>query len=133
MRYIILLFLLTFALQSAKSQDYQDELNDLNEYLKDISDGFYGQFEVKDNYVILNFKEGKYSKFKMQDMADPVIDNKYGQLHFDCKGDKYCVTTDWNEEGKETGLLFSDDGSFNLEDLYELLLNFKKTYLSSVK
>jgi len=64
----------------AKSQDYQDELNDLNEYIKDISDGFYGQFEVKDNYVILNFKEGKYSKFKMQDMADPVIDNKYGQL-----------------------------------------------------
>ena len=133
MKYIIYLILLTLTLQSAKSQDYQDELNDLNEYIKDISDGFYGQFEVKDNYVILNFKEGKYSKFRMQDMADPVIDNKYGQLHFDCKGDKYCVTTDWNEEGKETGLLFSDDGSFNLEDLYELLLNFKKTYLSSIK
>ena len=120
-------------INQAKSQNYLNDLQKLNTYLKDISDGFYGQFEVKDNYVILNFKEGKYSKFRMQDMADPAIDNKYGQLHFDCKGDKYCVTTDWNEEGKETGLLFSDDGSFNLEDLYELLLKFKKTYLSSIK
>ena len=133
MKNFVLILLLIAGLSDVQSQDYWQDLNKLNIYLKDISDGFYGQFEVKDHFIILNFKEGKYSKFKMQDMADPLIDSKYGQLHFDCKGEKYCILTDWNDEGKETGLLFTEDGSYNLEDLYELLLNFKKSYLSSDK
>lgn len=133
MRSLFITTIIVLSFNQAKSQNYLDDLQKLNTYLKDISDGFYGQFEVKDNFIILNFKKGKYCKFKIQDMADPVIDKKYGQLNFDCIGNKYCVITDWNYEGEEIGLLFKNDGTYNLKDLYELLLNFKKSYLSTDK
>lgn len=107
---------------------YEKELAALNEFLKDFDDGFYGYFEVKDDFITLHFQEGKYSKFKLQDMAAPVVDRKYGQLTWDCKNENYCVTTDWNENGKETGILFSDPGSGSLDDLSELLTNFISAY-----
>jgi hypothetical protein len=113
---------------SPYSPQYEDELQALNEFLKDFDDGFYGYFEVKDGFIYLQFKEGKFSKFKLKDMAEPEVDRTYGQLNWDCKNDAYCVTTDWNEEGKETGILFSDPGSVSLDYLLELLTNFINAY-----
>lgn len=136
----ILLFLLfalgtvhtAFAYTSKTAEDnglrYENELKSLNAFLEDFDDGFYGYMEVVDDFVIIRFREGYYSKFRMQDMAAPVLYENWGQVNWDCKNESYCVETDWNDEGKETGILFSESGSIHLGYLVELLNNFIRAY-----
>lgn len=111
--------------------DYSYELNKLNSFLENFEDGYFGYFEVKDGFVIIRFKEGNYSKFKMEDMAAPILDTKWGQVNWDCKNEVLCVETDWNEDGKESGILFTETGSSNLDYLMELLNSFISAYNSN--
>lgn len=107
---------------------FERQLGQLNALLEDFDDGFFGKMEVVDGYVIIRFQEGKYSKFRIEDMADPVLDERWGQVNWDCKNESLCVETDWNDEGKESGILFSDLGSDNLSYLTELLNDFIRAY-----
>lgn len=108
--------------------DYSYELNKLNSFLENFEEGYYGYFEVKDGFVIIRFKEGNYSKFKMEDMAAPILDTKWGQVNWDCKNEVLCVETDWNEDGKESGILFTELGSSSLDYLMEILNDFIDAY-----
>lgn len=140
MRYNLLfsvLFLTNVALANASqetfNQDgdasrYEAALNELNEFLKDFDDGYYGYIEVVDDFIVIRFQEGKYSKFKIKDMAMPEWNDTYGQVTWDCKNSSNCVLTDWNDEGVESGILFQ---SFSdLDYLMELLSNFISAYQS---
>lgn len=116
--------------QDGNASRYASALSQLNALLEDFNDGYYGQVEVVDEYIIIRFQEGKYSKFKIADMADPVLDIKYDQVTWDCRNSSNCVLTDWNEEGVESGILFQEMGSSNLGYLLELLSNFISAYRS---
>ena len=107
---------------------YQNELKALNAFLVDFEDGFFGYIEVVDGQIQIQFKEGKFSKFDLENMTEPELNETYGQVTWNCKDDDACVTTDWSEEGKETGILFSGSGSAELEYLMELLNGFIKAY-----
>lgn len=113
---------------ASNSLQYKDELKALNGFLEDFDDGFYGYIEVADNYIIIRFKEGNYSKFRLEDMAAPVVYEKWGQLNWDCKDENHCVETDWNENGKETGILFSQLGFDDWDYFLELLHKFIDAY-----
>lgn len=140
MRYHLLLFGLLWSVslfadsgqysfnQEDNAARYEAELNALNVFLEDFSDGYYGYIEVVDDFVVIRFQEGKYSKFKLADMADPVLDTKYDQISWDCKNSANCVLTDWNDEGVETGILFQEMGSINMDYLMDLLSNFISAY-----
>jgi hypothetical protein len=107
---------------------YEIELEKLNAFLEDFEDGFFGHMEVVDGFVIIHFKEGNYSKFKVEDMTAPVLDTKWGQINWDCKNGSLCVETDWNDEGKESGILFQEMGGSNLDYLMDLLNYFISAY-----
>jgi hypothetical protein len=107
---------------------YQYELNQLNVFLEDFDDGYFSKIEVIDDYINISFKKGNYSKFRLEDMASPILDSRWGYIYWDCKNESLCVETDWNENGKESGILFVDSGSSNLDYLIELLNNFINAY-----
>jgi hypothetical protein len=107
---------------------FEYQLSELNALLEDFADGYFGKMEVVDGYVVIRFQEGKYSMFKVEDMAMPVLDERWGQVNWDCKNESLCVETDWNDEGKESGILFSELGSDSLDYLMELLNNFIAAY-----
>lgn len=107
---------------------YTYELNKLNAFLEDFEDGYFGYMEVIDEYVYIRFQEGNFSKFRIEDMANPVLDTKWGQVNWDCKNESLCVETDWNEDGKESGILFQEMGGSSLDYLMDLLNNFISAY-----
>lgn len=119
----------TSSFSTKKNPDrYKSQLEQLNAFLADFNEGYYGQMAVEEGWVFIRFQEGKFSKFRVEDMADPVLDSRWGQINWDCKSESLCVETDWNEDGKESGILFSEIGSSGLEDLMELLNNFISVY-----
>jgi hypothetical protein len=119
----------TSSFSTKKNQDrYKYQLEQLNAFLADFKDGYYGQMAVEDGFVIIRYQDGYYSKFRIEDMADPELYTRWGQISWNCKNESLCVETDWNEAGKESGILFSDFGSIMLEDLMELLTNFINAY-----
>lgn len=107
---------------------YAIELSKLNVFLEDFDDGYFSKIEVMDDYINISFREGNYSKFRVEDMASPVLDTRWDAVYWDCKNESLCVETDWNEDGKESGILFTETGSSNLEYLMELLNNFINAY-----
>jgi hypothetical protein len=107
---------------------FEAQLGQLNTFLEGFSDGYYGTMEVEGDFVIIRFPEGKYSKFKVEDLYDPVLEARFGQIYWDCIDGSLCVETDWNDEGSETGILFSDYGSDGLEELLSLLNDFIRAY-----
>lgn len=107
---------------------YENELKALNEFLEYFDDGSYGYMEVVDGFIVIRFKEGKYSKFRMEDMQEPVLYERWSQINWDCKNESDCVETDWNDSGKESGVLFSEFGSTEMGSLLELLNNFIKAF-----
>jgi hypothetical protein len=119
----------TSSFSTKKNPDrYKDQLEKLNAYLADFKDGYYGQMAVEDGFVIIRYQDGDYGKFRIEDMADPELYTRWGQISWNCKNESLCVETSWNEEGRESGILFSDFGSPLIEDLMELLTDFIKAY-----
>lgn len=108
---------------------YQNELENLNTYLKVFDNGYYGYFEVKDGYIYMRFKAGKYNKFKMEDMEGAVIQEQYNRVILKCKSGT-CITTDWKENGKEEYSQFTNGSTYNYQKLADLLNNFKDAYLN---
>lgn len=126
-------YTLTFASEkslnfSANQDKYSYQLEQLNYFLKDFNDGYYGYIEVVDGYIVIRFRDGNYSKFKIENMAAPEYDTTWDQITWDCKNESLCVETDWNDEGKESGILFSELGSYNMNYLYDLLNSFISAY-----
>lgn len=111
--------------------NYQTELKKLNDYLKTFDNGYYGYFEVKDGYIYDRFKAGKYNKFKMEDMEGAVIQEQYSRVIFKCKYDDKCISTDWKENGREEYTQFTKSGSYNYQELADLLNNFRDAYLGN--
>lgn len=107
---------------------HENELNALNAFLADFDDGFFGYIEIVDGQIQIRFRDGKFSKFHLENMMEPELNETYGQVSWNCKDDGPCVTTDWSEDGKETGILFSGSGPADLEYLMELLNGFIKAY-----
>jgi len=117
---------------TANSTNYQSALVKLNDYLKTFDNGYYGYFEVKDGYIYDRFKAGKYNKFKMEDMEGAIIETQYSRVIFKCKsGD--CISTDWKVNGKEPYTQFTKGGSYNYQELADLLNNFRDAYLGIKK
>lgn len=112
---------------------YQLYLTKLNNYLKIFDGGYFGNFEVKDGYVILKMKSGNYCKFKMEDMENGKIlsvlsDNDL--LKFQCKNNKECMETNWTSSKKDSYIGFSqEDNPIDYQPLALLLNNFRESYL----
>ena len=113
---------------NSSTGNYQTALKKLNDYLATFDNGFYGYFEVKDGYIFDRFKAGKYNKFKMEDIEGAVIQEQYSRVIFKCKSGN-CISTDWKENGKEEYTQFTKSGSYNYQELADLLNNFRDAYL----
>ena len=109
--------------------NYQTALKKLNDYLATFDNGYYGYFEVKDGYIYDRFKAGKYNKFKMEDIEGAVIQEQYSRVIFKCKGENKCISTDWKVNGTEDYTQFTQSGSYNYQELADLLNNFRDAYL----
>jgi hypothetical protein len=107
---------------------YQNQLEELNSFLEGFDQGNSGQISVENDFIIIKYPEGQYCKFKMEDMAAPVMEERWGQINWDCKNESLCVETDWNDDGKDSGVLFSELGSIVLGDLLGLLNSFIAAY-----
>jgi len=114
---------------SASTGNYEPALKKLNDYLKTFDNGYYGYFEVKDGYIYDRFKAGKYNKFKMEDIEGAVIQEQYSRVIFKCKGENKCISTDWKVNGTEDYTQFTQSGSYNYQELADLLNNFRDAYL----
>ncbi len=114
---------------TTQTGNYTDALKKLNTYLKTFDNGYYGYFEIIGNDIYMRFKAGKYNKFKAADMQGAVIQEEYKRVIFKCKGDNKCISTDWNENGKEEYSQFTTGNAYNYQELKNLLDNF----LASVK
>ena len=114
---------------NSSTGNYQTALKKLNDYLATFDNGYYGYFEVKDGYIYDRFKAGKYNKFKMEDIEGAVIQEQYSRVIFKCKSGN-CISTDWKENGKEEYTQFTKSGSYNYQELADLLNNFRDAYLS---
>jgi hypothetical protein len=115
---------------NSNNADYSTALKKLNDYLKTFDNGYYGYFEVKDGYIYIRFKAGKYNKFKMEDMEGAVIQEQYSRVIFRCKSGS-CISTDWTENGKEVYTQFTKGSAYNYKELADLLNDFKDAYLGS--
>lgn len=109
---------------------YQSALEKLNTFLKTFDNGYYGYLEVKDGFIYMRFKAGKYNKFKMEDMEGAIIQEQYNRVILKCKSGT-CISTDWKENGKEEYSQFTNGSTYNYQELADLLNNFKDAYLNS--
>lgn len=50
---------------------YQNKLKALNAFLVDFETEFFGYIEVVDGQIQIQFKEGKFSKFDLENMTEP--------------------------------------------------------------
>ena len=107
---------------------YQYQLEELNSFLEGFDDGNSGQVSVEKDSIIIKYPEGQYCKFKVEDMADPVLSTRWSQINWDCLNESQCVETDWTDDGRDSGVMFSELGSVTIGDLMDLLQNFIAAY-----
>jgi len=115
--------------KAAPKNNYQTALDNLNSYLSNFDNGYYGYFEVKDGHIYIRFKAGKYNKFKMEDIEGAVIQPQYARVIFKCKDNDKCIESDWKVNGREEYTQFLQPGEFNHQELANLLNNFRDAYL----
>jgi len=107
---------------------YEYQLSQLNAFLEDFDEGNSGQISVENDLIVINYPEGQYCKFKIADMADPVLDTRWNQISWDCINESPCVESTWTDDGRETGVMFSELLSTTTGDLMELLTDFIRAY-----
>ncbi|HQO32234.1 MAG TPA: hypothetical protein PK534_08515 [Chitinophagales bacterium] len=77
--------------KSTSSGDYQSALKALNDYLKIFDGDRYQGIEIKDGYIYSNYKNGKYSRAKLEDIDKVVQNNEYKYIKLTCKNESKCI------------------------------------------
>ncbi len=109
------------------SQNFQRELKKINDYLKTFDDGYYGYFEIKDGYLIDNFKSGKYTKTKMSDLNYALVTQTNRKVTIKCKAGKECVFSTYTD-GYHDELNFSQSTDFDSKKFSDLLNDLLDSY-----
>ncbi len=117
---------------SSTAPKYKKQLDKLNEYLKTFDNGYYGHFEVSDDYVREIFKSGKYIYFRMEDIEGAEIQEKNNRVILKCKGNNNCISSITSLSGPSEYTQFVTTGTYYFKELADLLNNFRDAYLGKI-
>lgn len=129
MKKTTLLIISIFITLCTHAQNYQQQLEDLNSFLKNLSGGYYGYIEVKDGYIYQRFKAGKYNRFKMEDIEGAFADEYKQKVILKCKDNNSCIETDWEPNGKRSSTPITSSANFDHNKLASLINDFRDAYL----
>lgn len=73
------------------TENYQTALKALNDYLRTFDGDRYQGLEIKDGYIYSNYKNGKYSRAKLEDIDKVVQNNEYKYIKLTCKNESKCI------------------------------------------
>ena len=117
---------------SSTAPKYKKQLDKLNEYLKTFDNGYYGHFEVSDDYVREIFKSGKYIYFRMEDIEGAEIQEKNNRVILKCKGNNNCISSITSLSGPSEYTQFVTTGTYYFKELADLLNNFRDAFLGKI-
>lgn len=113
-----------------QAQNYQDQLDDLNDYLKKFNSGYYEDVSVNGKLVTIKAKGGYASVFNINDCdgAEAVPDSKCVSIR--CKNDAKCMI-EQSYDGQWPSYTFIENkrAPFN----YPKLANLLNAFLFSLK
>ena len=127
MRNLITLIILFFTVNTTFGQSYQNELEQANEYLKTIKNGYYGQLDIQDGYLIVRFQSGKESKARINALDQALVVQENKKVAIGCKEGVKCVFSGYTNS-YHPQMSFSQDGEFDTDEFVVLLNNLISAY-----
>lgn len=112
---------------STFGQSYQNELQQANEYLKTIKNGYYGQLEIKDGYLIVRFQSGKESKARMNALDHAFVVQENKKVAIGCKEGVKCVFSGYTNS-YHPQMSFSQENEFDTQEWVDLLNSLMAAY-----
>lgn len=103
-------------------------LQDINKYFETFDNGYYGNVEIKDGYLVIYFRSGNYSKIKMDDLQGAIEQPEYQRVILQCKDGGKCVYSTFNKGQKYEYMQFTSNIAFDRPYLVTLLNNLIRLY-----